>query len=79
MTRCHDYGHYHLVIALDEKPATPQDCRGDQAMIDTPLHGTDDEPCWYCGGTGEDQRRLCPNCLIYEPGEPSSPNPLKEG
>lgn len=43
------------------------------------LHGTDPEPCWYCGGTGEDQRQPCPNCQASEPGEPSSANPLKEG
>lgn len=62
MTKYRDYGHYHQVIALDEKPATPQDSRGSQTMIDTPPHGTDDEPCWYCSGTGEDQRRPCPCC-----------------
>ena len=79
MTRCHGYGHYHQVIALDEKPAVPQDSRGSQAMIATPPHGTDDEPCWYCGGAGKDQCRLCPNCQNSEPGEPSLVNPLKEG
>lgn len=79
MTRCHDYGHYHQVIALDEKPAVPQHSKGSQAMIDTPPHGTDDESCWYCGGAGEDQHRPCPNCQTYEPGDPSSANPLKEG
>lgn len=63
-------GHLHC---------SPDCAHHSQAMIDTPPHGIDDEPCWYCGGTGEDQRRLCPNCQTYEPGEPSSPNPLKEG
>ena len=30
------------------------------------LHGTDPEPCWYCGGTGEDQRQPCPSCQASE-------------
>lgn len=29
-------------------------------------HGTDPEPCWYCSGTGEDQRRPCPCCQHNE-------------
>ena len=29
-------------------------------------HGTDPEPCWYCSGTGEDQRQPCPCCQHNE-------------
>lgn len=67
MTQCHNYGHYHQIVALDEKPAALQDSKGSQAMIDTPPHGTDEEPCWYCSGTGEDNRSPCPNCRPPEP------------